>query len=182
MLKIKRSFVYIALLLLGSSIIYSCVSQHKKAASKEKPLWIPMPHSEIKQSKDSLPSKFVLYKLNEDELRKRLVHDSVQLKSVIDFPLPDSSFRKFSVIEVQVMSPALAAKYPAFKTYEGIELANPANRIRMDLNDKNFHGYFMTDQGEFFIAPVDGPDKNLYMVFKKENAPFQKLPFENMQR
>ena len=76
----------------------------------------------------------------------------------------------------------MAAKYPAFKTYEGIELANPANRIRMDLNDKNFHGYFMTDQGEFFIAPVDGPDKNLYMVFKKENAPFQKLPFENMQR
>lgn len=182
MFKTKLRFVHLSILLFCIFIFNSCVIQHRKDTSKEKPLWIPMPHSELKQSKDSLPSKFLLFKLNEDELRKRLVHDSSQLKSIIDFPLPDSSFSKFSVIEVQVMSPALAAKYPAFKTYEGIEVSNPANRIRMDLNDKNFHGYFMTDQGEFFIAPVDGPDKNLYIVFKKENAPFQKLPFENMRR
>ncbi|HRH03614.1 MAG TPA: hypothetical protein PLN13_07925 [Bacteroidia bacterium] len=182
MLKTKRRLACSYLLLLCISICFSCATQHRKDTSKEKPLWIPMSHSELKQSKDSLPSKFVLFKLNEDELRKRLVLDSTKLKSIIDFPKPDSSFSKFSVIEVQVMSPALAAKYPAFKTYEGIELSNPANRIRMDLNDKNFHGYFMTEQGEYFIAPVDGPDKNLYMVFKKENAPFQKLPFENMHR
>ena len=148
----------------------------------EKSVWKAISISDIKQSKDSLPKKFLAYRLDEEGLRKLVAVDSTRLKAAVEFPMPDGSFVTYSIIEVQVMSPALAAKYPKFKTYEGVDLANSANRVRIDFNNKNFHAYFMTLTGEYFIAPVDGDEKNYYMVFKKEDSPFPKLPFEEDKR
>lgn len=156
----------------------SCSNEVTKTTSRSPQIWTLVANNEIKQSKDSLPKSFLTYQLNENELRKQLKHDSLQPKVLVKLPLPDSTMAEFSIIEVQVMSPALAAKYPSFKTYEGIETTNRANRVRLDFNDKNFHAYFITNSGEYYIAPVDGDEKNLYMVFRKEDSPFPKLPFE----
>jgi hypothetical protein len=145
-------------------------------------IWTRIKPNELKQSKDSLPKKFVAYHLDEEALRLKLNLDSAHLKTVIDLPMPDSTFAQYSVIEVRVMSPGLAAKFPKFKTYEGVDLNSVSNRVRIDFNDKNFHAYFMTLNGEYFITPVDGDEKNFYMVFKKQDSPFPKLPFEGGAR
>ena len=181
MVKIKNYLLLFVVLCLAFKGVSCKVKQSKKTVS-QKSVWTLISSSELKQSKDSLPKKFIAFRLNENELRKKLTLDSTHLKVILDFPMPDTTFAAYSLIEVQVMAPALAAKYPKFKTYEGIELNNSVNRVRIDFNDKNFHAYFMTLKGEFFIAPVDGDEKNYYMVFKKEDSPFPKMPFEGGKR
>ena len=165
-------------LLLSLLLFANCRSSKQNSRESKIQIWSRIPASELKQSRDSLPKKFVAYYLNEEALRDQLKLDSTKMTAVIELPLSDSSFAQFSVMEIQVMSPALAAKYPKFKTYEGFAVNSSTNRVRIDFNDKNFHAYFMTSNGEHFITPVDGDEKNYYMVFKKEDSSFPKLPFE----
>ena len=178
----KKPLFKIAFLIFLLCVNVSCKVKDTKKVKEGKSVWAAISLNDIKQSKDSLPKKFMAYKLDEEGLRKLVAPDSTRLKAAVDFPMPDGSFVTYSIIEVQVMSPALAAKYPKFKTYEGVDLSNSANRVRIDFNNKNFHAYFMTLNGEYFIAPVDGDEKNYYMVFNKEDSPFPKLPFEEGNR
>ena len=123
---------------------YSCKVKHSTKMEAQKPIWTLISASQIKQNSDSLPKKFSAFRLDKEELLKQIQLDSAQLKG-IEFPMPDAHLVRYKITEVHVMAPALAAKYPQLKSYAGVEFSNPANRVRIDFNDKNFHAFLATN-------------------------------------
>ncbi|TAE23524.1 MAG: hypothetical protein EAZ91_22065 [Cytophagales bacterium] len=65
----------------------------------------------------------------------------------LELPMPNGTTETFTVRETQVLSPALAAENPTFKTYEGQGITHPNYVIRMSLTSLGF---------EALIWGVDG--------------------------
>jgi hypothetical protein len=162
---------------------YSCkVKKNATTSISKSSIWTLLDASKLNQIGDSLPKKFIAYQLDEEALRKAIATDSIGKRKVVSFPTPDSSFTNYSIAETQVMAPALAAKYPLLKSYEGVEVANRLNRLRADFNEQSFHAQFVSLSGEYFISPIGKQELNYYLVFRKEDAPFRKVPFEENKR
>lgn len=80
-----------------------------------------------------------LYRLNEAGLRTALAGTARQDERgsaavTIAIPLPNGTVERFTLRETQVMSPALAAANPTFKTYEGEGTTHRQYIIRMSLS------------------------------------------------
>jgi len=70
-------------------------------------------------------------------------------------PTPDGQMKRFLIVESPVMAPGLAARYPGLKTYRGVGLQDPRDRLRMDLRDRKLHAQVLGPNGNFYIDPID---------------------------
>jgi len=98
----------------------------------------------------------------------------------IDFPKPDSGNARFTIYESTVMDSALAAAYPAIKTYAGKSVNDPSGSVRFEFNTNGFHAYIKSSEGEWFIQPLLKNISHQYLLvfFKKDLPEGSKLPFE----
>ncbi len=69
----------------------------------------------------------------------------------------------YRVVEYDVLSPELAAKFPSIKTYHGVNLNNPKETIRFDISPRGFHGIIVSPNGYKFIEPVN-VDEGTYKI------------------
>ncbi|SHJ10275.1 Por secretion system C-terminal sorting domain-containing protein [Hymenobacter daecheongensis DSM 21074] len=85
---------------------------------------------------------------------------------VLALPLPDGRTGRFAIREAQVMAPALAAQFPAIKTYAGTGLDDASASVRLDLTPQGFHAQVLTADGKsFYIDPVTRTDAGQYLAF-----------------
>jgi hypothetical protein len=74
---------------------------------------------------------------------------------LLPLPLPDGRIDTFSVWQTPVLHPALAARYPAIRTFAGRSLTRPGVTGRFDLTPQGFHAYVRGGgQGPEFVDPV----------------------------
>ena len=66
---------------------------------------------------------------------------------VLALPLPDGGTGRFALREAPVMAPALAAQFPALKTYAGAGLDDASASVRLDLTPQGFHAQVLTAGG-----------------------------------
>lgn len=90
---------------------------------------------------------------------------------LIEIPIPDGTWEKFRINQVQVMAPELAAKYPYLKTYSGTSLAYPADQIRLEANPEGIRAMILSTRGAILLDPFCKDDKLHMISYFKKNLP-----------
>ncbi|MDO9454156.1 MAG: M12 family metallo-peptidase [Stagnimonas sp.] len=90
--------------------------------------------------------------------------------TVIELPMPDGSNRSFRVVEIAVMAPGLAAKYPGIKTYAGTAVDDALTTGRFDTGPRGFHGMITGPKGVVYIDPFSRGDTRHYQSYFKQDA------------
>ncbi|MFI2743009.1 reprolysin-like metallopeptidase [Zhouia sp. PK063] len=158
---------YLALLLLLFSFLGAYAQQNPWAATSQK--------VSISQ-KISTP----VFELDLSTLQRNLSgapsRNNLVLKSsgtTIAFPVTNSTFENFTILETHTLSPALAAKYPNIKSYVGTSTTTHKT-IRFSIDTFGFHGMVLNDENSTFINPIAG-SSNQYNLSQKSdytNEPF----------
>ncbi len=136
--------------------------------------WKPINEKEIlvEGIRQIIPKKYVTISLQSNELKKALFaapnEKTVLIKkssTVIELPLPDGTFQRFSVVEAPIMASGLAGKFPYIKTFSvhGVDDAFASGKL--DWNDFGFHGMIKTPKGDFFIDPYTNTDVTNYITY-----------------
>ena len=96
--------------------------------------------------------------------------DARSRKTIIELPMPDGSFQRFSIVESPVCAPELAAKYPETRTWAGQGIDVPSSIVRMDITPWGFHSMILSNEGQIFINPYNQQTTELYVCFNKKDA------------
>jgi len=94
-----------------------------------------------------------------------------QSSFIIELPMPDGSFNRYSLVESPVMESGLAAAYPNIKTYAGQGIDDPTATIRFDVTQFGFHSYVLSANGTIYIDPISLGNTNDYIVYYKHDIP-----------
>lgn len=98
---------------------------------------------------------------------------AIAQESVIDIPMPDGSTERFTLFEVPVMEPELAAAYPFIKAYAGESLEVPGAQVRLTMTARGFHAMILSPKGDVFVNPADAMPSDRteeYVSFRLEDA------------
>lgn len=131
------------------------------------------------------PSSYRVLEVNNDALKKYLNREGTSPGSLssdtlsLKVPIPDGSWEEFSIKQVSVMSPELAAKYPDIKTYSGKSKIYPTDNIRLDISQAGVRVMIMSTRGTIMIDPYCSNDlKYVISYFKKHLPENSKEDFE----
>lgn len=156
------------------------------AQGQAESIWTPSTEDRIESigERDIKPSQFSVWSLDVEALQEALsdaprrYSKTAQTKDVlVEFPLPEEGrVATFRVMEVATMEETLQEKFPAFKTYLGVNIENPLQRIRFDWTSQGFHAMVLKGggnglkKGSFFIHPFQTGDiENYICYYKKDN-------------
>lgn len=124
-----------------------------------------------------LPLEYRLLNIDTAESRKLLIFQGAASGEVsgdtvlIEIPMPDGSWELFEVNQVQVMAPALAAKYPELKTYSGKSKIYPADQIRLEANPTGIRCMILSDRGTVLLDPFCKTFPLHMISYYKKNLP-----------
>lgn len=87
----------------------------------------------------------------------------------LTLPMPTGKYARFTIEEVAIMHPDLAAKYPQIKTYRGRGLDDPTARLAFDMTPAGMHAQIRTAAGAIYIDPYYRGNNRIHAsYFKKE--------------
>ena len=130
--------------------------------------------SEILQ-RTSTPNSFEIFHLNMEKFSEVL--DLAPLRSpntirstvVVEFPISDGSFQRFTITESPIMHPTLAAKFPQIKTYKAIGVDDPTATMRFSVTQFGLHSMKLSGiEGASFIDPYT-KDRENYIIYNKSS-------------
>ena len=136
----------------------------------------------LHNEKQSLPSSYNLLELDlhalDKQLRKvpkRYSKAAYNKTVLLNFPTPERDCpQTFKVVEVKTMEDGLSVQYPSFKTYLGINVENPVERIRFDRTSLGLHATVLdSTEGTYHIAPYQNygnGEVNQYLCYFQKNA------------
>ncbi len=91
---------------------------------------------------------------------------------LLALPLPEGGFGRFAVTSSPVLTPPLAARYPAIQTYRGVGVDDPSASARLGLTPNGFHALILNGAGGIYITPYSrGPDPLYMSYFAADAAP-----------
>ena len=76
-------------------------------------------------------------------------------QSVIDLPMPNGSFEKFSFVNSPVMAPELASRFPEIQVFLGQGVDSPSSVVRFDLTPQGFHAMILAEGETIYIDPYN---------------------------
>jgi subtilisin-like proprotein convertase family protein len=125
--------------------------------------------------RNSVPNSFKVFHLNMDKFSEIL--DLAPLRSpntirssvVVEFPMPNGTFQRFTITESPIMHPILAAKFPQIKTYKAIGIDDPTATMRFSITQFGLHVMKLSGlDGATFIDPYTTNREN-YIVYSKSS-------------
>ena len=85
---------------------------------------------------------------------------------VLALPLPDGRTARFALRQTAVMAPALAARYPAIRTYSGAGLDDATASLRLSLDPGGLHAQVLSaTAGPVYIDPANLSDATHYLSY-----------------
>jgi hypothetical protein len=78
--------------------------------------------------------------------------------------MPDGHFERFLVVEIPVMHPDLAARFPEIRTYRGIGLQDARLQLRLDSHRGRLHAQVRGPRGQTYLDPT-GSDGSHYVAY-----------------
>ena len=147
--------------------------------SQNSNFWKQENYQQAKASKialeKNLPDKEI-YHLDIEGLKKVLANAperNFKKKStlIIYFPTSEGSFERYRISEASVLHPDLAKKYPDIKSYSGIGVDDPLEKIRFSISPKGLQSIRLrADKPTVFIEPYSN-DLLKYSVYKRTDKP-----------
>ncbi|WP_442509253.1 di-heme-cytochrome C peroxidase [Novipirellula sp. SH528] len=94
----------------------------------------------------------------------------------ITLPMPNGTFRRFTLIESPVMSEELARKFPNIQSYRGHSIDDAMLSMRMDVSPAGLHAQILGPGGTTIINPTNV--ENRYVTFSKRFNGARSQPFQ----
>ncbi len=120
--------------------------------------------------------KFLVYRFNAAAAKAILSDapmefsdDARQRVFVFQLPMPDGKFESFRVVESPVLSPALQAEYPDWRTYQAYGIDDPTATARLGITLLGFHATVFSTKGTVVIDPIAIGDTNNCIVYSKND-------------
>lgn len=161
--------------LLGSLLLAAAGAPH--AASAQRVLWADAPAPlAARQSAQPLFSHYRSVSFQLQNVRETLRTAPSEKgagarnsATVVSLPLPDGTSQRFRVVQVPVMAPELAARYPNIRTYAAQGIDDPAATARLDVSPAGFHAMIMASDKTIYIDPAvrGGSPDGLHLVFER---------------
>jgi hypothetical protein len=134
------------------------------------------------RSKASGPAKkYRLVEADMPNLKALLYNASSQAfrgaAPILELPMPDGSTRTFTLEKNNTLSPEFAKKNPQIITFDGYDVDNPEDIVKIDITPLGFHAMIITPtHGTIYIDPISLKDHRYYKVFdKKKQEPGQRM-------
>ncbi|MDU0370409.1 reprolysin-like metallopeptidase [Hymenobacter endophyticus] len=96
--------------------------------------------------------------------------------TVISLPLPNGTSQRFRVVQVPVMAPELAARYPSIRTYAAQGLDDPSATARLDVSPDGFHALILSASATVYIDPAERGQQT-HLVFERRAMNRSAFPF-----
>lgn len=157
---------------LGLLLIVMNCSPSQKIDTSENILWTFISSTEI-ETDDSLPTEYGMLKLDNTLLEEKLNQSGTP---VISIPTYEGEFITVRLEDSGTMSPALAAKFPNIKSYQGEEIGNSSTTIRIDKNTSGLFAMITRNSEVYFINPKE-KGSTTYLVYEKRYARRGSNPF-----
>jgi hypothetical protein len=131
------------------------------------------------------PSSATRVRLNRDALARLLAQVPMEfterVKDAVEMtlPMPDGTFKRFSIVESPIMEPALAAKFPNIKTYSGRGIDDPSASARFDWTPAGFHAMVLSTTDTVFVDPQALGDTTNYNSYFKHDRRMSDTPLQS---
>jgi hypothetical protein len=155
------------------SIILFVIGQDLEAQN-----WISTDSKSIalKGTRDISPNVSKTYFLDDNEI-KNILWSAPKEKdtspflsnTTVSLPEADGTLSEFKIVEFEMMEPLLAAKYPSFKTFQGVNVLDPHKTVRIDYTEHGLRAMIMSENGFSYIDHYQRGDKNHKIVYFKNN-------------
>lgn len=119
------------------------------------------------------PDNYRTFRLNKDALRSLLSQAPAEFSrsavpAVIELPMPDGRFQRFSFEHSLIVEPELLVKYPELgATYVARGIDDPTATVRFDFLPKGFHAIVLSANGTVLIDPYAEGDTDNYVTYSK---------------
>lgn len=128
----------------------------------------------------SLPSKFETYIIDGTDLDAFLKAAQAGQPDarIIRLPLPENEgCPAFYLSASGTMSEALSKKFPDLISMKGLSKENKTAALRLDYDGKKMEAEITWAGHTYYLSPWPGKDGIYYLLYKKEDAGFEKKPF-----
>jgi hypothetical protein len=136
------------------------------------------PSAQSKSASSSGSAKIAAAKGNYQSLDSETLQERFEDKTstiTIDIPLPDGSEAEFRLTPSNVMSAALAKRYPEFMTYEAVQVDEPKNVGRFSLTHKGLSGIFLQQDQWALLSPLYEDNDEQYISYYYKDSEGESL-------
>lgn len=109
----------------------------------------------------------------QETLRKAPFERRAELRdsqSIVSLPMPDGLFLRLRIEESPALTPQLAERYPALKSYRGQSLDDPGTVARFAWSPRGLHALVLTKDQAISIAPIGAGDSMNYVSYYGQDA------------
>lgn len=110
---------------------------------------------------EALPESYQIYQLDIAELKRNI---DKKRSSTVLIPMPSGKLEAFTIEPSTVMPTELASKYPGIKSFQGVQINQPSNTIRLGVTYNGFHAVVFTPEGIVHTELLDQDNQTLYAV------------------
>lgn len=131
----------------------------------------------------NLPNHFRLVKLQNVQIEKILREAPLRLSKVeeqkieLALPMPDGTFKRFTIVRAPVLHGDLARKFPMIQSYAGKGI-NHSGTVRFDWTPKGLHATIrLPNFGTILVEPLTKGDSENYIVYYKKDVKKNSIKF-----
>lgn len=135
-------------------------------------------HQSKKENAPKLPKAYTVYRIDNNQLKPFFKSLKENNGGLINLPVSDTTCLTFTLSNSEVMSPSLAKKYPDIVSLKGHTTDNNANSLRLDYDGKKMKAEITRNNEVYFITPWQEGDTIYYLLYNKNDAGYEKVPFE----
>lgn len=136
----------------------------------------------LKEGADSLPKKFVAYKINTQSLNSYLLGlDGIPYeKRVISVPVnAGNACLLFHLESSGTLPAAIQKKYPSLRSLKGFSDQDPSAELRLDFDGTTLKAAIIHDNKTELISPwTDANGMLYYLLYDKKDAGYQHIPMK----
>lgn len=116
------------------------------------------------------PQKFLVYHLADQfsNLLSALPADAAAAQQ-FDLPMPNGSFRTFSIWQSPIMEKGLSDRYPGIYTFTAVATDNHMVTAKLDVTPYGFHAVVFDGSNTYFIDPYSSVNDGYYQCYYKND-------------
>ena len=183
------------LLLILPFILLSCFAKKEVKSNSNKPSSSPLaanndcltpygtwkmiekPTLSPKMKDQKLPTIYKTYTINEATLKQYMLQINKSKQKEITLPTHHGC-STFTLSNSGTMSPELAAQFPEILSFQGNNIADGKETIRLDYDGSSLRASITNTDGTYILDPFETKEGKYYLLFDKQHSGIPQVPYE----